>query len=99
MATYSEIFNLWATDSVLKNKVIVSCVTSAQTIFNEAVGVTNHAERLVWANKVLANPTNEAQRMLWGVCLNSTVQTSGAGIADASLQTVVDGLVNFFALH
>ncbi len=99
MATYNEIYNLWATSSTLKNKVIVACVNSAQTVFSELVSVTNHAERLTWANKVLADPTLQAERMMWGVCLNPSVQTSGEAITDAALQTVVDNLVTFFATH
>jgi len=99
MATYNEIYNIWATGSTLKNKVIVACVQAASTVFNENANTASHAERIVWANQVLADPTKQAQRMLWGVCLNASVQSAGEAVADATLQTVVDNLVTFFALH
>lgn len=98
MATYEELFDLNANDT-LNNRVVVACVIAAESIRSEDAGTTNHANRLLWAADVLQDPKGESRRMLWAVLAqnssNSVAQITGA--TDAQLQTAVNEAVDLFA--
>lgn len=99
MATYSELFRLANENAVLRQRVVVACVVAAEAIRNEAGSVANHANRLVWAAKVFADPVSEAQRMLWAALAANAAATVAAieQVTDAALQTIVNNAVNTFA--
>ena len=99
MATYSELYRLAGEDSVLRQRVTVACVIAAETIRNELPATTNHANRLIWAAKVFADPVIESQRMLWAALAANAAATVAAiqGVTDANLQTIVNNAVNTFA--
>jgi hypothetical protein len=97
MATYNEIYNMRYHDSDFKNRVIVACVNAAKDIFNEDGGTANHANRLIWATKVLDGAPAQAEHMMWGIVSDATIQANGDGSSDAQIQTAVNSLVNFMA--
>src|SRR5512139_1017125 len=93
MATYMEIHTLRHSSLTLRARTSVACVKAAQDILNEDPGTANHAQRVLWANQALSDATAMAEKMLWGVVGNSTIQTSGDAATDNDLQFVVNGLI------
>lgn len=51
MATYNELFNLMG-DTVLRNRIAVSCIVAAESIRTESPATTDHDKRLVWVENV-----------------------------------------------
>jgi hypothetical protein len=97
MATYNEIYNMRYHDSDFKNRVVVACVVAAKDIFNEDPGTTNHTNRLAWATKVIDGAPGQAERMLWGLVSDTTIQANGDASTDGQIQTAVNSLIDFFA--
>lgn len=98
MATYTELYDLHS-DSALKNKVTVACMVAAETIVAELDTEPNHANRLLWAAQVFANPQTEAERMFWALLAAENTQDTATiqGATDAAIQARVDEHVNLFA--
>lgn len=98
MATYLEIFDL-RSNSALRNRIAVACVVAAEAIRNESGATTNHANRMIWAKAVFANPESEAVRMLMALLAQNKDATVGqiTGVTDANLQTGVNAAVDVFA--
>lgn len=97
---YSDIYAA-ATDatSPLRGQVAVAVAKAATDIVNEAANTTNHANRLSWARRVVANndaPLTEAINMLWKVLENATIQAAPTTAADTDVQFVVNSLVDTF---
>lgn len=98
MATYAEIYDLTA-HSALRNRVTVACTVAAYAINGEDAATPNHTNRLIWAARVFADPTAEAQRM-YPVILAANAAATVAqitGAADADILAAVQGVVNLFA--
>jgi hypothetical protein len=98
MATYEELYNL-RNESGLKNKVTTACIIAAETVMNELVTVDNHANRLLWAKSVFANPASEAERMFMAILAANQAADSAVILAatDASIQSNVDDHIDLFA--
>lgn len=98
MATYAELL-VAAENPDLNNRIRVACIVAAETIRTELPSVTNHANRMVWAKAVFANPVSEAQRMLWAVLAQNRTATLSqlTGATDATVQTAVNAAVDVFA--
>lgn len=75
----------------LRKKVLGQLCTSAQAIFWEDAGTASHAERLVLAREVLANPDKYLNSFMVMAALDSNVRTDGAQVSDANVATVVNG--------
>lgn len=97
MATYTELFGLH-NNSALKNKVMSAVVIAAETVMNEDGGTANHANRLVWAKAVFANPSNEADRMFWAVLAANSALSIAAieSASDSAIQANVDDHIDLF---
>lgn len=98
MATYQELFDLRRNQALL-DKITVAVQIAAETIYAEAGGTTNHANRVIWAREATQHPRAMAE-----VCMslvlaanksNSVAQITGA--ADSAIQTNVDNLVDDLA--
>jgi hypothetical protein len=98
MATYVELLQA-AEDPGLRTRMRVACIVAAELIRTEAGTVTNHANRLIWAKAVFANPIAEADRMLWAVLAQNRTATLAqvTGASDTALQTAVNNAVDVFA--
>ena len=98
MATYTELFGL-ASNSALRNKIIVACVVAADAIRLEAANTTNHTNRLLWSKAVFANPSTEADRMMYAILATNRALTAAqiTGAADTDIQTAVNAVVDLFA--
>ena len=98
MATYEELFSL-RNNSVLKNRVQTAVIIAAETVMNEIDTTPNHANRLLWAKAVFANPSSEADRMYMAVLAanNSAPVASIIAATDTAIQANVDDHIDLFA--
>lgn len=94
MATYAETYDRWGS-ATLRKQVTIAVLYAARTVFTEPVGTANHANRLKWAQAVMADPGLMAVKLSVGVITTPSMQV--ASPADADVQTVIDNLVNVFA--
>jgi hypothetical protein len=95
--TYTEIWNLRYASPTLKNRVTVAIAKASGDVLNEDPGTANHAVRAKWATHALQDAQAMAERMLWAVCSNATIQASGDASTDADLQFVVNSWLDSFA--
>lgn len=98
MATYSEL-NTLISDPALSERVGIGLLVAAQTILDELPSVTNHANRLKWAKKVLTDPNGNRDDMLRAVlAANNTLTLAQITSAtDAQIQAKIDAAVDIFA--
>ena len=98
MASYEELYGL-RNDSALKNRVMTACIIAAEAVMNELDTVANHANRLLWAKSVFANPSGEANRMYMAILAanESAPVTAIKNATDAAIQDNVDDHINLFA--
>lgn len=95
MATLQELFNMRCL-SELRNRVAAAGWIAAKDIFTESTGVPNHAERLVWAIKVLRDHGE-------GQVVNDIFKSSIVLLqdivnpSDAQIQTAVEQVIDKFA--
>ena len=94
--TYLETYNLRYQSQTLKPRMVVACVKAAQDILNEDTGTADHAKRVLWARSALTAPDGMAERMLWGVLGNSTIQGSGDSASDSDIQFTVNSLIHIY---
>jgi len=84
----------------LRERIAAAIADAAEDVRNEGAVTANHAERFVWAVSVLSSntaPIAEADRAIWIVLQNATVNAAGEAVTDNDLQFTVNGLVNFLA--
>ena len=72
-------------------------VVAAKDVLLEDPGMANHANRVIWAQKVAADALVEAERIMWGVCMNATIQANGIASTDPQILTAVNAVINVFA--
>ncbi len=98
MATYQELFDL-RRNQVLLDKVTVAVVVAAETVYAEAVGTSNHANRIIWAREAMTNPSGMAKVFMGPVIVANKAATVAqiVGAADTLIQTNVDDVVDDFA--
>ncbi len=92
--TYLEMWELRKSVS-FHNRVVVACVKSAQAILSEGAA-PKHAGRLRWANTVLVETSIQAERMMWAIIADATINTVGDAATDVQVQTAVDAVLNQF---
>ena len=98
MATLLEIYQLRYQSANIRDRVTAAVAKAAQDILAEDPGTENHAARLTWAKNALVNTASEAERFLWAVCGNATIQAAGEAATDNDIQYVVNGNINTFAV-
>lgn len=98
MATYQEL-RAASEDGALLIKVQVACVVAANAVALEAPATPLHAQRMLWAADVFADPVTAARRMVWSVLAKNAAATPTqiANATDAAVQTQVNESVNVFA--
>lgn len=98
MATYTELFDLHNYSDLI-NKVTVACIVAAEMVHGEDLVTENHANRLVWAARVLNNPKQEAIRMYWALLATNADQPVGTiqGASDVAIQSQVEAHIDLFA--
>lgn len=98
MATYIEIKGLFG-GTALKDRVAVACIIAAETIRNEDVGITNHANRLLWAKSAFSSPSNVSSKMLMALlAINKDLTVEQIqNASDSAIQSGVESAINLFA--
>lgn len=99
MATLRQVYGMLG-NADLKNRITVAVAKLGYYIVaTEAPETANHANRLIWANQVLAGPEAMANKMMWAVLQNADVQTAIlAGVPDeAAFDTLVEYVVGITA--
>ncbi len=95
MGTLAEDYNLRYTDSGLRNKVTTALARRAQVILGEDAQTENHANRLIWAKRILAGETqSEAEKFMWPIIGLGTISSASS---DNDLLWAVDQFINLFA--
>jgi hypothetical protein len=77
-------------------RVIAAVANAAVAVFVEDPQTAQHAARLAWAQKAIADPVSMGKKMIWGVVADANVQAAGGNPPDAIIQTSVNALVNGF---
>lgn len=96
--------DLWAIrgSGALKARFTVAVEKAAYDVINEPGTVTNHAQRLAWAKRVITSATaaeDYGQRfMRLAVIGNATLQSAGEAATDNDIQFVTNSLIDSFAL-
>ena len=91
--TYTESADLMK-DQVFIGRVKVSGLSYSNYILNESPDVQGHSARYRWAQKFSSQPDIEAHAITPMVVMDAAVQSAGADITDAALQSAVEGVVN-----
>ena len=91
--TYTQSAELMK-DGAFIDRVKVACLKYASYILNEPVNTPAHSSRIRWAQSATENPDHAAQTVTPPVVMDGQVQTDGAAITDAALQTSVESTVN-----
>lgn len=99
MATYTELEEV-GRDEGMRDKILAAIAVAADGVRTEDVGTANHAERLVWARQAMSNLGTERDRFLPMVLAanKSAAKAQILDAADATIQSNVDALVDFFAV-
>lgn len=95
---YTAVYSLAVDAGIVQQRVLVAVCIAAMNVLVESDQTPNHAARIAWAQKALADPLAMAKKMIWGVLTDPVIQGIGAGATDANIQTSVDALVNNFLL-
>lgn len=91
--TYQESAALMQ-DATFISRIKIACLTFAEYISNEATTAPAHNTRMRWATNTLQAPDSAASAVAPAVVMDPTVQSQGAAIADADLQTAVETALN-----
>jgi len=93
MLTYADSAALMV-DATFISRIKVACLHFASYILGEDPGTAAHNSRTKWAQQAMQNPDGVASQISPGVVMDPNVQSQGATIADADLQTAVETTVN-----
>jgi hypothetical protein len=91
--TYEESSALM-NDFAFRGRIKVAALKYADYIFNEANSVQGHNSRENWARRTFQQPEQVATELHPPVVMDANVQSAGAAIDDAALQTAVESVVN-----
>ena len=100
-----ELYNLRYVNAgdaaLLRNRITVAVASAAINVYSEAANTASHAERLVWAQRVIrdgAATQQAADRMLWAVLGREPITTKGNAATDGEIITAVAALVTAVAV-
>jgi hypothetical protein len=91
--TYEESSALM-NDFQFRGRIKVAALKYADYIMNEANNVQGHNSRENWARRTWQMPEQVATELHPPVVMDANVQSAGAAIDDAALQTAVESVVN-----
>jgi hypothetical protein len=87
-----------AVNAGFKSRITAAVTKAAYDITNESPDTTNHSLRLAWAKSTMKDPLSVTEQMVWTVVQDSGIQSAGISVADSTVQNVVNGNINNFAL-
>jgi hypothetical protein len=91
--TFTESATLMA-DSAFRNRVKVAAMSIATTYLAEPADTPSHNSRYKWASTCFQSPDAVAGQLQHPVVMDSQVQTDGASITDADLQTATERVID-----
>lgn len=91
--SYEDTYQLMQ-DPVFRGRVNIGCVNYARYITDEPADTPAHSTRVKWAQTTLLAPEGAVNQVIPTVVTDSAVQTDGAAITDAALQSAVETAVN-----
>jgi len=98
---YVDIYDSATTpDHILRKQFSVAIHNCAVDILNEDPSTENHANRIQWAKKVTQennSPVLEAERWVWKLLENATIQSDPLNASDNDVQFVANSLANTMA--
>jgi len=95
---YLELAKAWCRlDTNLQYQIAGACLSCTADILAEDVGTENHANRVIWANKVRVDPYTQSKAFLIDVCSNPTIAAALPTAADADVKFVVASFINTYA--
>lgn len=97
MATLVEIHALAAGAPELRQRFAAARLKAAWDVLNESSGTTNHAARLVWANKIIDGYETDLDVEWRRFLSNATIQAVGVAATDNDIQFVVNSFTDTFA--
>lgn len=98
MATLMEIDGLVLGAPTLFQRFRAARLKAAWDITNEDPGTANHADRLTWANSIIAAYDSGNVQSEYRLFLsNTTIQTSGIASTDNDIQFVVNSFIDTWA--
>lgn len=91
---YTDIYTA-ATDEthVLRKQVAVALHKAAVDVMNEDDQTADHSQRVAWARRALADPVGWAEKAIWKVLENATIQAAPAEATDNDVQFVVNSAI------
>lgn len=92
-----NVYNTMHSDCDLWHIAEVRAMKLASDVLNEAANTENHANRVIWANAVLADPGAEVAKMKTHIMLNATIAADPAAATSGDVEFVISGLINLFA--
>ena len=98
MATYEELFDLRRNQTLL-DKITTAIAVTADTIRTEAIGTTNHANRVIWSREAAKSLRPMADIFMSMVlAANKSASASAiSGASDTAIQSNVDAVIDYFA--
>lgn len=96
MATYVELFDL-ITEATLAKRISYAKVVLAAQIFAENPATPNHANRLIFAQRILVDGLQKATPRVCaiGVLADAAVAAAGATCTDAQILTALTNILDF----
>ncbi len=97
--TLTEAFPLMQPEGSLFQKIRAAVVVSCEVVRAEAANATNHAARLAWAKRCLADSDGMAAVMLKAVIAQNMGATVAQveGASDATIQAKCDAAIDLLA--
>lgn len=95
-----DVYHAAIADSDIKQRAIGAALTAQAGIRGESGATPNHANRLIWADALVADPQVEGDKLWVQMLQNSTVINAivtGTSVTDAQIQTVVDATIDSVA--
>lgn len=93
---YTEIYKL-AGNTAFQQRVQVALYRAANVVRVEDAGTPNHAARLTWSTGALRGPSASMNAVMNLVLTTGAVYNVGDAVDDATLQSIVNSLVDAFA--
>jgi hypothetical protein len=88
--SYADIYNAaTVTDHNLRKQVAVALAIVAMDIANESAATADHSQRLAWARRVATDPVGWAEKAIWKVLENATIQAAPTQATDGDVLFVV----------
>jgi hypothetical protein len=93
----AQISQAYRGEGTLLRRVEGACLHASAAINAEKEDITNHTNRLSWAKAVHTDATTEAKKLMARVLENHEIESNSDGVSDATIQAVVDILIDEFA--